>query len=109
VNDEPVKLPSLAGALAAAMVEAQYALDEAGRASILAWEQDGIPPAALAWSECRLRLPLALGCLGRTGAGDTTTLMAASRPTSGQDSMTLVIRYLPAPLDEDEAQDEAQA
>jgi hypothetical protein len=107
VSDEPVKLPALAGALAASLVEAQNALDETGRASILAWEQDGIPPAALFWSECRLRLPLTLGCLARADAGAMTTLTTASRQARGQAAMTLVICYRPTPLDEDKAQDQA--
>ncbi len=83
------------------LVEAQQALDERGRDSLIAWEQEGRPPTVWTWASYRLRFPVAFRCLPKTVAAGSSHLALAPRQAS-QGSLTLTFRYLLTPQDEDD-------
>jgi hypothetical protein len=55
-----VPLDHLMAACARGMVETQQALDDRARESMDRWEEDGIPPSALALRQCRVQFPTTL-------------------------------------------------
>jgi hypothetical protein len=78
------------------LVEAQQALDEAGRKSLVDWEENGIPPTILMWSQCQFRFPVTISV-------DTTDESAVQIRPRHQPlgSVSLSFRYIPTPqLDE---------
>jgi hypothetical protein len=60
-----VPLAALLARTAAGVVGAQRSLDERARESILRWQDEGIWPAAFAWTRVRVTLPVAFGLEGR--------------------------------------------
>lgn len=93
-------------ASARGLVGAQMALDEHGRASIVNWEQEGLPPTVWTWSDCRLRFPVSFRCTPKTFARGKADLgMAPRRDNLG--SITFTFRYLLTPQDEDEPASDA--
>ena len=83
------------------LVEAQKALDERGHEGLIAWEQEGLPPSAWTWTECRLRFPLAFDVMSKTTPTDSTRLGVFPREEGVLGSLTFAIRYLPAPPKEE--------
>ena len=81
------------------LVESQLALDDAGRASFDAWEETGVPPTVLTWSECRLSCPVALALRPKAAAGERTS---AGVSPGGGGTITITLRYLLSPQGEDD-------
>lgn len=94
-------LPQLAvshfcAASARGLVEAQRLLDEQARASLIRWEEDGLPPTAWTWVRMRLAFPAQFQCWAKAGPGGRTSLAVASTGRAvGRVALTL--RYQPAP------------
>lgn len=87
---------SVAGARA--LAQAQGLLDEQARASMVRWEEDGLPPTAWTWARYRLSFPVTFVCRGRASAYTTTGLaIAPARDAPGQ--VVLSFRYSPADLE----------
>jgi hypothetical protein len=70
--DRPQLTEQFLAASVRGLVEAQKALDVYGRESLMAGEQEGIPPAAWMWSDCRLSLPVRFGFLSKAAPTDIT-------------------------------------
>ena len=83
------------------LVEAQKVMDDHARQSLTAWEQEGLPPSAWTWAECRLRVPVVYGLESKTTLADHTRLSLAPRKKGAVGSVSLTIRYLPAPPEEE--------
>ena len=81
------------------MVEAQQALDEHGRARLLIWETDGLPPTVWTCSNCRLRFPAAFRFEPKAGAAQPTRVRVAPRD-SAQGGINLSFRYVLTPQEE---------
>ena len=93
---------SLEGLLAAGargMVEAQQALDEHGRARLLLWETDGLPPTVWTCSNCRLKFPAAFRVEPKASASGATRVHVAPRDNSGG-GVSLSFRYVLTPQEE---------
>jgi hypothetical protein len=86
---------SLAGARA--LVQAQALLDEQARASMVRWEEDGLPPTAWNWARYRLAFPVTFVCQGRASAY-TTTALAIAPANDAPGRVVLSFRYSPADL-----------
>lgn len=82
------------------IVEAQQALDEQGRGSLLRWETEGLPPSVWTYSNCRLRMPLAFRVRPKTRAAEGTHLDIAPRHDS-RGGLSLSFRYILTPQAED--------
>lgn len=105
-----VALQTMCAVGARSLVEAQMGLDEHGRASLLAWQTDGLPPAAWTWSECKLRLPLGFRLLSeRPGSSPTgkVELAVSARNERQADcgKLSLTFRYIGVPYIEELADD----
>jgi hypothetical protein len=98
---EQLPMASFFAACARALVDGQSLLDEHACDSMQAWSEDGLPPSAFMWSGCRLSFPVAYNFQRKTNPAQLTGISIAPRPSS-MGSLTLGIRYLPAPLSEDE-------
>ena len=83
------------------LIEAQKALDDRARESLISWEQDGIPPSAWNWAECRLRFPVMYELEAKTALADHTALSIAPCKKGAAGRVSLTIRYLPAPQEEE--------
>jgi|SRR3712207_702309 len=92
-------LEGLFAAGARGMVEAQQALDEEGRARLLIWETDGLPPTAWTCSHCRLKFPAAFRVEPKASASESTRVHVAARENS-RGGVRLSFRYLPTPQEE---------
>ena len=92
-------LEGLFAAGARGMVEAQQALDEHGRARLLVWETDGLPPTVWACSNCRLKFPAAFRVEPKADAPGATRLHVAPGENS-RGGVTLSFRYVPTPQEE---------
>ena len=92
-------LEELFAAGARGMVEAQQALDEQGRARILLWETDGLPPTVWTCSNCRLKFPTAFRVAPKTSALETTRVRVATRE-SARGGISLSFRYILTPQEE---------
>jgi len=101
-TDALLAMPRFFAACARGLVEAQEQLDEQGCDSMIAWDEEGIPPAVFMWSKCRLRFPVAFGCRRKAHAADRTQITIATRNES-QGNLTLSIRYLPTPQGQEES------
>jgi hypothetical protein len=88
----------LAGS-ARGFVESQRALDEAGRASLDAWEETGVPPTVLAWTECRLRCPVSVDLRPKQAPSEQT---GAGVAPGGSGEITMTLRYLLSPQGSDD-------
>jgi hypothetical protein len=86
-------------AMARGMVEAQRALDEVARESIIRWEKDAIAPSAYMWSLCKADFTTVLGCSPKPDAGELTRMSIAPRHTA-RGGVSFAIRYQPIPLEE---------
>lgn len=89
--------PGMASVLAAAaraLVSAQAALDESARSSVLRWEEEAIPPAALVWRDCRLSWPVDFRVDPKTEPFDRTQFTLRPRLES-RGRVTFVLRYVP--------------
>lgn len=82
------------------LVEAQQALDQDGRRSLLAWETNGLPPTVWTYSNCRLKLPLAFSVRPKTRAAEGTHIDIAPRRAS-RGGLSLSFRYILTPQAED--------
>ena len=100
-GDASPLIEHFAAGSARGLVEAQKVLDEHARQSLSAWEQEGIPPSAWTWAECRLRFPVVYGLESKTTLADHTRLSLAPRKKGAIGSVSLTIRYLPPPLEEE--------
>ena len=92
--DQVVLMRDFFTAGARGLVEAQQALDERGRDSLMAWEENGLPPSVWTWAACRLRCPVAFRCQPKTGVTELTYLTVAPRE-AGRGSLSLTFRYIP--------------
>ena len=101
----PVVLGDFFGAGMRAMFEAQDALAEKARESLVAWEERGIPPTAFSFNLFRLGFPVAYGCEPREAAKETSALTIAPRH-GGVGALSLGIRYVPTPQGSDEPPEE---
>jgi hypothetical protein len=81
------------------MVEAQQALDEHGRARLLVWETDGLPPTVWTCSNCRLRFPAAFRVEPKARASEATRVRVATRE-SAHGGVSLSFRYVLTPQEE---------
>jgi hypothetical protein len=95
----PLEMTRVAAACASAIVETQQELDIAGRASLVAWEDDGLPPTLLTLATCTVQLPIAFT---RVSEGPVELCLDSSADASRR--LTLRFRYLPRPQDELEAE-----
>ncbi len=86
-------------AMARSMVEAQRELDEAARAAILEWENNGVPPSAVVWSLCTATFPSVLGCRPKQEPGEQTRMSIAPRQEA-RGGVSFSIRYHTTPLEE---------
>ena len=89
-------LEELFAAGARGMVEAQQALDEEGRARLLIWETDGLPPTAWTCSSCRLKFPAAFRVEPKADATQATRVHLAPRGNS-RGGVSISFRYIPTP------------
>jgi len=101
INESKLSMERFFTASARGFVEAQMALDEHGRASIIAWEQDGLPPTVWTWSDCRLRFSVSFRCTPKTSAGGQADLAVAPR-RDNLGKIVFTFRYVLTPQDEDE-------
>lgn len=92
-------LEELFAAGARGMVEAQQALDEEGRARLLIWETDGLPPTAWTCSNCRLKFPAAFRVEPKADASQQTRVHVAARENS-RGGVSISFRYVPTPQEE---------
>jgi hypothetical protein len=83
------------------IVEAQQALDERGRRSLLTWETDGLPPTVWTYSNCRLKMPLAFRVRPKTGAAEATLLDIAPPRREAHGGLCISFRYILTPQAED--------
>lgn len=81
-------------AVASGLVDAQLELDERGRDSIDAFGDTGVPPTVLAWSRCRVTMPVAAGVRPKGSAGERTS---ATLAPSGGGSVRFGLTYHPSP------------
>lgn len=88
-----ILLADLLGITARELVDAQKELDFRGRQSLINWQEDGTPPSAWYWSECRVSLPVSFNCRGKEGKDGKTQLGLA--PEKGKKSnVTMTIQYV---------------
>lgn len=92
-------IEGLFAAGARGVVEAQQALDEHGRARLLIWETDGLPPTVWTCSNCRLRFPAAFRVEPKADASGTTRVHVAPRHKA-PGGVSLSFRYVPTPQEE---------
>ncbi len=78
------------------LVEGQRLLDEQARASLIRWEEDGLPPTAWTWARMRLDFPAQFQCWAKAGPGGTTGLAIASTGRAAG-RVVLTLRYQPTP------------
>jgi hypothetical protein len=93
---------SLEGLLAAGargMVEAQQALDDHGRARLIIWETDGLPPTVWTCSNCRLKFPSAFRVEPKASVSEATRVLVAPRE-SARGGVSLSFRYVLTPQEE---------
>jgi hypothetical protein len=83
----------LAG-VAAGVVDAQLALDDAARDSFEAFAESGVTPTALAWRTCRVVVPVAAGLAPKRGAGERTS---ATLAPGGGATVTFALRHFGSP------------
>jgi hypothetical protein len=81
-------------AVAAGVVDAQVALDDAARDSFDAFAESGVTPTALAWRECRVAVPVAAGVVPKAAAGQRT---AATVAPGGGAVVTFALRHFGSP------------
>src|SRR3954464_13245791 len=82
-NEDPFgPLEEFFAAGARGMVEAQQGLDEHGRARLLIWETDGLPPTGWTCSNCRLRFPAAFRVEPKARASEATRVRLATRESA---------------------------
>jgi len=81
------------------MVEAQQALDEHGRARLLVWETEGLPPTVWTCANCRLKFPAAFRVGPKMNASDATRLGIAPRDDA-KGGVSLSFRYVLTPQEE---------
>lgn len=94
-----VPFDHLMAACAQGMVEAQQALDDKARASIERWDEEGIPPSALALRRCRVAFPTTLTVVPRRS--DMVRARLHLRPRfEGRARVTVSYRYLSEPQSE---------
>ena len=92
-------LEGLFAAGARGMVEAQQALDEEGRARLLIWETEGLPPTVWTCSNCRLKLPASFRVEPKADASQATRVHVAPQENS-RGGVTLSFRYVITPQEE---------
>ena len=92
-------LEGLFAAGARGMVEAQQALDEHGRARLLIWETEGLPPTVWTCSNCRLKFPAAFRVEPKTDASQATRVHVAPRADS-RGGVSISFRYVLNPQEE---------
>jgi hypothetical protein len=98
-------LEAFVDAFAEALVAGQNDLDEAGRASIDAFGETGIPPTVLAWKRVRLDFPIGLAVApvpGADGADRADGATAASVVPHGGGALGISVRYLESPQGSDD-------
>jgi hypothetical protein len=95
------RLDELLAGTARGLVDAQGALDEAARDSIVRWEEDGLPPTALAFVRCAVEVPVRWGTDARASQGSATRLALLPHETGAvRGTLRVAIRFLPTPQDE---------
>lgn len=92
-------LEGLFAAGARGMVEAQQALDEHGRARLLEWETDGLPPTVWTCSNCRLKFPASFRVAPKASASEATRVEIAPRERA-RGGISLSFRYVLTPQEE---------
>lgn len=92
-------LEGLFAAGARGMAEAQQALDERGRARLLLWETDGLPPTVWTCSNCRLEFPAAFRVEPKADASQATRVHVAPRDNS-RGGVSISFRYVLNPQEE---------
>jgi hypothetical protein len=89
-----VAMEEFFGGATRALVDAQLELDERGRDSIDAFDDNGVPPTAFAWARCRLSCPVAVGVIPRESPAARTSATLAPR---GAGTIALAFRHLGSP------------
>lgn len=92
-------LEGLFAAGARGIVEAQQALDEHGRARLLIWETEGLPPTVWTCSNCRLKFPAAFRVEPKASAHEATRVHVAPRADS-RGGVSISFRYVLNPQEE---------
>jgi hypothetical protein len=92
-------LEGLFAAGARGMVEAQQALDDHGRARLIIWETEGLPPTVWTCSNCRLKFPAAFRLAPKASASEATRVRVAPRERA-QGGISLSFRYVLTPQEE---------
>jgi hypothetical protein len=92
-------LEGLFAAGARGMVAAQQALDERGRASLLEWETEGMPPTVWTCANCRLAFPAAFRFGPKSAASEATRVGVAPRDNA-RGGVSLSFRYVLTPQEE---------
>jgi hypothetical protein len=88
-------------AIAAGVVDAQLALDDAARDSFDAFASSGVTPTALAWRTCRVVVPVAAGVVAKAVAGERTS---ATLAPGGGATVTFALRHFGSPQGGDDPQ-----
>ena len=83
------------------MFDAQDALAEKARQSLVAWEERGHPPTAFSFGLFRLGFPVAYGCVPKEAANETAAVTIAPRH-GGAGGLSVGIRYVLTPQGSDE-------
>ncbi len=81
------------------IVEAQQALDEHGRARLIVWETDGLPPTVWTCANCRLKFPAAFRLAPKVSASASTRIQVAPRDDA-RGGVSLSFRYVLTPQEE---------
>ena len=94
-----VMFDHLMAACARGMVKAQQSLDKKAKDSIEQWEEEGIPPSAVALRQCRVRFPTTLTVVPRRS--DVARARLQLRPRfEGQAYVTVSYQYVSEPKSE---------
>jgi hypothetical protein len=88
------RMEEVVAAVAAGVVDAQLALDQAALDSFAAFDETGVTPTVLTWRTCRLSVPVAAGVAPKAAAGERTSATIA--PGSGA-TVTFSLRQFGSP------------
>lgn len=94
-----VALAEFLAASASGFVQAQLALDQAARASLVRWEEEGLPPAAFAWTGFTLGFSVCFQCEPKRAAAAGTRLRVLPNRTPGA---RLEVTFTRAPAEGEE-------
>jgi len=98
----PTPLEAFVGAFAGALVDGQAGLDEAGRASVEAFGESGVPPTVFSWRQVRITLPLGLSVAPALGPAGQDGATSAGVVPFGGGTLGISVRYLESPQGSDD-------